>query len=119
MGVCAGMQELSKALSDPALTADDLSKIVSTGRSFRLPSGTEYEVPAKGKEAAQEAKEAPPALPTIKVGAPPGQALSHVMLSARAQDSADQIAQQHGTACSASGPPCWMMLPGSAVACIP
>ena len=59
---------LSNALSDPSLTADDLSKIVTNGRSFRLPNGTEYEVdnsgPAKNLSLP---KEAPPALSSIKV----------------------------------------------------
>ncbi len=40
-------QAMSKALADPAITADDLSKIVATGKnSFRLPNGKEYEVKA-------------------------------------------------------------------------
>ncbi len=72
------LQALSDALADPALTADDLSKIVATGRSFRLPSGAEYEVPkvdpaskdAHAPEEAPKPKEAPmpkEALPTIQV----------------------------------------------------
>lgn len=47
-------QAMSAALGDPAITADDLSRIVATGKdSFRLPDGSEYKVdaPAKNPEA--------------------------------------------------------------------